>query len=152
MWLTAPRSVPCSLHHVRSRNSSDACHQRAPLPPRALLSFLDKSTTQQPKIETIECGEQLQRITDPSVNVVWWPRPLDVHTQHAVAQALQHNGLFKHQVIVDAQSASTLVTSLFPEGPLRSLLADDAVDVVQRYLHALGTHHELLFYSSSQPR
>lgn len=151
MWLTAPR--PCALNHVRHHGNSSSTTGKAcpnstrPAPPRALLSFLEQATTQQPRIETIASGQQLQRITDPSVNILWWQRPLDNTTQHAVAQALEQTTLFKHHAVVDADNAASLVTSLFPEGALRTHLAADAVEVVRLYLQALGmclskVHHD----------
>lgn len=137
MWLTAPRpGVP--LQHERCRKrypGSNAC-QRAP-PPCALLSFLEKT---HPRIETIDAGEQLSCIVDPSVNIVWWPRSLHNDMQRALPQALEQAGIFKHSAVVDDQSTINMVTSLFPRGPLRALLAADAASVVRCYLAALGTH------------
>ena len=139
MWLTAPRPAlyPLQLQGQRrsTTTTSHACQRAAP--PRALLSFLD---TTHPKIETIGTGEQLSRIVDPSVNIVWWPRHLDADTQRMLPSALKHAGIFKHHVVVDAHTAAQSVMSLFPEGPLRTLLAADASDIVCLYLHALGPY------------
>ncbi len=147
MWLSTPQNKSSLVQHRRSiwLHTCRTKHA-APPPPQALL-FLEQlfqPKTSHARLQTVQDRQQLvSLITEPDVNIVWWPRT-KWNTTKAVEDATRAVGLFKEQVVVIRDgdvSVEQQIQRLFPNGtanPLHALLAEDVCNVVHMYLDALG--------------